>query len=358
MAQQIISLTRGVPAIETFPTEALIECAGEALRRDSSVILQYGRSPGYAPLREWLAERYGVTLDRVLVGNGSLEVLSFITGVLLEPGARVFVESPSYDRTITLLRRAGAQVVGIPMAQDGMDLEALEAAISEGPPALMYTIADFQNPLGVTTSLEKRQRLAALAEEHAFWIVEDAPYRELRYWGEPVPTLQSLAPSRVLHMSSFSKLLAPGIRLGYLIAPADVVARLANWAIDTYIGPVCPTQAMAYEFFRRGLLEPNIANLKAVYGPRLEATLSGLDEHLPETTSSRPEGGFFVGVTLPEGTDVVGLMERAPAVGLKLSDGRGFFPNPEDGMRFLRIPFCSLTPDEISEALRRLARIM
>lgn len=358
MSQQIISLTRGVPAVETFPTEALIDCMGEALRRDSSVILQYGRSPGYPPLREWLAGRYGVPVDQVLIGNGSLEVLSFVTRVLLEPGARVFVESPSYDRTITLLRRAGADVVGVPMQADGFDENALEEEIRQAPPALMYVVADFQNPLGVTTSLAKRQRLGQLAEEHGFWVVEDAPYRELRYWGEAVPTIQSIAPSRVLHMSSFSKLLAPGIRLGYMIAPADVVTRLAKWAIDTYIGPVAPTQAMAYEFFRRGLLEPNIESLRAVYAPRLEATLSGLDEHVPDARSSRPEGGFFVGVTLPEGSDVVGLMERAPSVGLELSDGRGFFPNPDDGIRFLRIPFCSLTPDEISEAMGRLARIM
>jgi DNA-binding transcriptional MocR family regulator len=347
-----------VPAVETFPTEALIECAGEALRRNGSAILQYGRSPGYAPLREWLAARYGVPIDQILIGNGSLELLSFVTRVLLPPGARVFVESPSYDRAITLLRRAGAEVVGIPMDGDGVALSALDAAIAAGPPSLMYTIADFQNPLGVTTSLAKRQRIGQLAEEFGFWVVEDAPYRELRYWGDPVPTILSLAPSRVLHMSSFSKLLAPGIRLGYMVAPANLVGRLAKWAIDTYIGPVAPTQAMAYEFFRRGLLDPNIENLKAVYAPRLEATLSGLDEHLPGATSARPEGGFFVGVTLPEGTDVVGLMERAPSVGLKLSDGRGFFPDPEDGMRFLRIPFCSLTPDEIAEAMRRLARIM
>jgi 2-aminoadipate transaminase len=358
VSERVISLTRGVPDVATFPTEDLIDCAAAALRRDASVILQYGRSPGYAPLRQWLGERYGVGPDRVLVGNGSLEVLSFITRVLLRPGARVFVESPSYDRTVTLMRRAGAEVVGIPMEADGVDLAALDEAVDSGPPDLMYTIADFQNPLGVTTSLEKRTHLASLAQEHSFWIVEDAPYRELRYWGEAVPTFQSIAPDRVLHLSSFSKLLAPGIRLGYLVAPADVVAKLAKWAIDTYIGPVCPTQAMAYEFFRRGLLEPNIDRLRAVYGPRLEATLSALDEQMPQATWPRPEGGFFVGVTLPEGSSVVDLLERAPTVGLKLSDGRGFFSDPADGVRFLRIPFCSLTPEEIREALRRLARIL
>jgi len=358
LAEQIINLTRGVPPADVFPTEDLILCAEASMRRDPSVLLQYGRSPGYAPLREWLGQQYGVGPERILAGNGSLEIFSFITQALLQPGDRAFVESPSYDRTITLLRRAGVEVVGIPLEADGLDLAALEDALKQGTPGLIYVVADFQNPLGITTSLEKRERLVALAEKHSFWIVEDAPYRALRYWGEDVPTMLSLAPERVLHMSSFSKVLAPGLRLGYLVGPADVVAELAKWAIDTYIGPVFPTQGMVYEYCRRGLLAPNIERLKKVYRPRLRATLAALDEHLPQATWSRPEGGFFVGGMLPEGHDVVSLRARAEGAGLKLSDGRGFFVNPTDGARFLRIPFCSLTPEEIEEAVARLARLI
>ena len=358
MTQSIINLTRGMPPVEVFPTEDLIQCGEAALRQDPNVLLQYGRSPGYAPLREWLGQQYGVGPDQILIGNSSLEIFSFITRTLLQPGDRAFVESPSYDRSITLLRRAGAQVVGIPVEEDGMDLTALEEELKQGAPALLYLIADFHNPSGITTNLEKRARLAALAEEYGFWIAEDAPYRALRYGGQDVPTLWSLAPERVLHMSSFSKVLVPGLRLGYVVGSVEAIATLVKWAVDTYIGPVLPTQGMVYEYCRRGLLDPNIQRLKGVYRPRLQATLSALERHLPQATWPRPEGGFFVGVTLPEGSGMTDLPAQAGQAGLKLSDGRGFFPNPPDGDRFLRIPFCGVAPEDIEEGISRLSRIL
>jgi 2-aminoadipate transaminase len=321
------------------------------------VLLQYSHA-GYLPLRKWLGEQYGVGPDQVLTGNSSLEVFSFIAHSLVAPGARAFVESPSYDRAITALRRTGAEVVGIPLEQDGIDLEAMEAELRKGAPALMYLIVDFQNPMGITTSLEKRKRLVALAEEHSFWIVEDAPYRKLRYFGQDVPSLRSLAPHRVLHMSSFSKVLSPGLRLGYTVGPQKTISTLARWAVDWYIGPVLPTQGMVYEYCRRGLLEANIERLKQVYGPRLEAILSAVNEHIPHAVWTQPQGGFFLSGTLPEGTEMLRLLDRAQGMGLKLADGRGFFPNPDDGNRFLRIPFSSLSPEEIEEGISRLARLL
>ena len=353
-----IKFTRGMPPVEVFPTEDLVRCGEAALRRDPDVLLQYGRSPGYTPLCEYLGQRYDAGADQILAGNSSLEVFTFITQTMLRPGDRAFVESPSYDRAITLLRRAGAQVVGIPLEEDGVDVAALEEELRRGPPALMYLIADFNNPTGITTSLEKRRRVAALAEEHGFWIVEDAPYRALRYQGQDVPILRSLVPGRVLHMSSFSKVLAPGLRLGYAVGPAKAVSTLVKWAIDTYVSPVFPTQGMVHEYCRRGLLEPNVERLKEVYRPRLQATFSALEKHLPQATWTRPEGGFYVGITLPEGGEMASLLPRAEKAGLKLSDGRGFFPNPPDGDRFLRPPFCSVTPEEIEEGVSRLARLL
>ncbi|MFQ6100230.1 MAG: PLP-dependent aminotransferase family protein [Anaerolineae bacterium] len=357
MTESIINLTRGNPPVDVFPVEDLIECGEAALRRNPHVLLQYSRA-GYAPLRQWLGEQYGIGPDQILTSNGSLEVFYFVTQSLLSPGKRAFVESPSYDRAITLLRRAGAELVGIPLEEDGVNLEVLEEQLKRGAPALMYVIVDFQNPMGVTTSLEKRQRLAALAEEYNFWIVEDAPYRKLRYWGQDVPSLWSLSPARVLHLSSFSKVLSPGLRLGYVVGPAETIAALSKWALDSHIGPVLPTQGMVYEYCRRGLLEPNVERLKQVYRPRLQAALSALEKHIPQATWTRPEGGFFVGVTLPEGSDIVSLRSRADDVGLKLTDGRDFFPNPDDGKHFLRIPFCGVTPEEIEQGVSRLARLL
>lgn len=363
MTESIINLTRGNPPVDVFPVEDLIDCFETVLQRDSDVLLQYSHA-GYLPLREWLGEQYGVGPNQVLTSNSSLEVFYFVTQSLLSrarrtvDSPRAFVESPSYDRAITLLRRAGAKVVGIPLEQDGVNLTVLEEELKKGAPTLMYIIADFQNPMGVTTSLKKRQRLTALAEEYDFWIVEDAPYRKLRYWGEDVPSLRSISPEHVLHMSSFSKVLSPGLRLGYVVGPADIIASFSQWALDSYIGPVLPTQGMVYEYCRRGLLEPIIEHLKQVYRPRLEAILSALDKHIPHATWTRPEGGFFVSGFLPGECDIADLQRRGKEAGLKLADGRGFFPNPDDGNHFLRIPFCSLTPEEIEEGALRLARII
>lgn len=358
MSLPSINLTRGMPPVEVFPVDDLIRAAERALSSDPHTLLQYGRSPGYKPLREWLGSQHGVGAEQVLVANSSLEVMDFIARIHLRPGTRVFVESPSYDRAIVVLRRTGAEVVGIPLQEDGVDLEALEAELMRGRPAIFYVVADFQNPMGITTSAAKRQRIADLAREYGFWVIEDAPYRALRYWGQEAPTIYSMAPDRVYHLSSFSKTLAPGLRLGYVIAAPQAIAQLAAFAVDTYIGPVYPTQGLVNEYCRAGLLAANIEKLKALYAPRLRATLNALAEHLPAATWTHPEGGFFVGITLPAGASMARLLARADSAGLKLSDGRGFYPNPTDGDRFLRFPFCSVTPEEIHEGLARLAKIL
>jgi len=352
-----INLTRGVPPTEVFPVDDLIDCAETALRRDAAVLLQYSHA-GYPPLRQWIADWYGVDCENVLTGNSSLEIFAFIVQVLVGEGDRAFVESPSYDRSITLLRHNGAEVVDIPLKKDGLDLTALEAELKNGVPSLIYVIADFQNPMGVTTSLEKREGLVALAQAYDFWIIEDAPYRQLRYEGEDVPSLWSLTPERVLHMSSFSKILAPGLRLGYAIGPEGSIQTLKAWAVDSHIGPVLPTQGMVYEYCQRGLLDQNIKKLRSLYRPRLAAILDALDEHIPDGDWTRPQGGFFVSGYLPDGCDIVELQARAAEKGLKLSDGRGFFPKPEDGRSFLRIPFCSLTEQEIADGVSRLGAVI
>ena len=353
----VIDLTRGVPPTDVFPVEDLVECGQVALRRDPETLLQYSRT-GYGPLREWLGEQHGVGPERVVTANSSLELFQFIAESLLSPGDRVFVERPTYDRTIALLRRVGVDAVGIPIEEDGLSIGHMEKALEHGAPRLMYIIPDFQNPMGVTTSLEKRQRIVELARRHDFWIVEDAPYRRLRYWGEDVASLWSIAPERVLHMSSFSKVLAPGLRLGYLVSPEPIVGRLLQWAEDSHIGPVLPTQGMVFEYCRRGLLDANIERLKQIYRPRLEAVLTALDDQIPEADWTHPEGGFFVSGFLPPGNVVADVRERALDNGLKLSDGRGFFLEPSDGDRFLRIPFCSLTPEQIEVGVSRLARLL
>jgi 2-aminoadipate transaminase len=351
-----IDFTRGIPAGESFPLEQLAECAAAALRGPhGATIMQYGKGNGFAPLREWLGVHHGVSADEVLLANGSLQIVEFLGVGYLKPGDVVFVESPTYDRTLTLLRRYGATIVGIPMESDGPDLDALEAALARQTPKLFYLIADFQNPSGATLSLAKRRRLAALAEQHGFWLLEDAPYRPLRYRGEQLPALADLAPARTLHMSSFTKQIGPGVRVGYVVGDRAVLAQLAQAASDTYITPNMLGAGAVYEFCQRGWLEPQLERVRALYGPRLAATGDALREHLPDASWIEPDGGFFLSVNLPEGVTSAALQARAAEVGLSLSDGRGFFPHPADGERFLRLPFCALTPEQIHEGIRRLA---
>ncbi|MBA3531726.1 MAG: PLP-dependent aminotransferase family protein [Ardenticatenales bacterium] len=317
--------------------------------------MQYGKSQGLLPLREVLAEQYGVEAEQVLLSNGSLQIIDFLGHAMLGQGTTVFVESPTYDRTLTLCRRHKAQVIGIPLEPDGPDLKALEMALMNHRPAFFYVIPDFQNPAGATTSLAKRQRLVELAREHGFWLLEDAPYRPLRYRGEQLPSLFDLAPDHTMHMSSYTKQIAPGIRVGYIVGDDALLTKVAKVAEDTYITPNLIGEGVVYEFIRRGWLEPQLAALRALYGPRLEAITQALRTHLPHAEWIEPDGGFFLSVTLPQGITSETLGAEAATRGLVLSDGRGFFPNPADGNRFLRLPFCALTESEINEGVRRLA---
>ena len=349
-----INFTRGVPANESFPIDTLTEAAASILQSQGAAMLQYGPSTAFPPLRNWLAEWQKVAPEQILTGNGSLQLIEFLCLHLLDPGDVVFTESPTYDRTLSLLRRHGATVVGIPMEPDGPDIARLEQALAARVPRFFYVIPDFQNPAGATCSGEKRRRLAELAARHGFLLVEDAPYRLLRYRGVEEPTLYELAPEHTLHMSSFTKLIAPGVRTGFMIGAPPLIAKMAKVAEDTYISPGYVAQAITYEWCRRGLLPAQLDRLRALYAPRLAACLAALDTHMPDAEPTRPDGGFFISLTLPDGVRTTDVRARAAERGLNLADGLAFFPEG-GGERFLRLPFCALAPADIEEGVRRLA---
>jgi 2-aminoadipate transaminase len=350
-----ILFTRGVPATESFPLERVAEAAAYATIQYGSGTMQYTKSYGFLPLREALAEQYNTSPDNILVSNGSLQIVDFLGHLLMGNGSTVFVESPSYDRTITLCRRHHANVVGVPLEADGVNIDALESMVEEQKPTFLYVIADFQNPSGATTSLKKRQQIVELAREQGFWILEDAPYRPLRYRGEPIPSLYDLAPDRVLHMSSYTKQISPGVRVGYVVGASEILKPLAKIAEDTYITPNLVGEGIVYEFIRRGWLKEQLESLKTLYAPRLEAICTAIRHYLPTADWIEPDGGFFLSLTLPEGVTSDALRAAAEARGLVLSDGRGFFAIPEQGDRFVRLPFCALTEAELEEGIKRLA---
>ena len=352
---ETIAFTRGVPAEESFPMEDLIGCAEAALRRHGGTLLQYHPVRGFGPLRELIAEQGGVSADRIMVGNGSIQLFDLLARVLYEPGDSALVERPTYDRSITTLRSAGYAVHGVDLADEGIDLAALEEALETRRPRLVYLIPDFQNPSGSTMSAENRQGVARLAARFDSHLVIDVPYRPLRYRGEDVPCVSEYAPDRVVRLSSFSKLISPGMRVGWMSAPIDIIDRVARLAEDTYISPGMLPQGVVHEFLDRGLLPKTIDRLKALYGPRLEALLAALDRHMDDATWIRPEGGFFVGMALPEDVRSTDVQRLAPKHGLQLSDGEGFYADG-DGSRFVRLPFCALTETQIGDAVERLAR--
>lgn len=360
MNETLIKLTRGVPPEESFPVEQLQTCAEYVLGAHGAEVLQYGKSRGYPGLRELIAEENGVEPGRVVLGQGSLQLQDLCARLLIGSGDVVYVEEPTYDRTLTLLKRAEAQVVGLELDPAGVDVDQMADRLASGErPSLVYLIPDFQNPSGKLLAGARRQRIVDLARTYGFWIIEDSPYRELRYRGEHLPSLFDLAPDRVLQMSSYSKLISPGLRVGYVIAPEALVDRLAKMAEDTYINASYLNQAIVAEFIRRGWLEPQIEELRVLYEPRLSATLEALNEHMDGAARwSEPQGGFFVGVTVDGMLDTDELLSRARDVNLALTDGRGFFVDRGDGNNFIRLPFCALTPEEIHDGIARLSRVL
>jgi DNA-binding transcriptional MocR family regulator len=240
-----------------------------------------------------------------------------------------------------------------------VSLDALEKALATSSiPRFVYVIPDFQNPAGVTLSGDKRRRLVELARHHGFLILEDAPYRPLRYRGTAEPSLLELAPELTLHMSSFTKQICPGVRVGYLIGPPPILAKIARAAEDTYITPNLFGEAAVYEFCSRGLLDPQLARLRTLYTPRLDALATALERHVPGARWTKPEGGFFMSIALPAGLTARAVRTAAEQQNMALADGSAFFVNPADGERFIRLPYCALTPEEIDEGVARLGKII
>jgi DNA-binding transcriptional MocR family regulator len=340
---ETISLARGVPAPECIPVEELADCARAAVERDGTTVLSYGPVGGYQPLREWIAARNGVDASRVLVTNGSLQGIAFLADRFA--GRRVLVESPTYDRPLKLLAARGVDATAVAMDDQGLDIDALEQALASGePPAFLYTIPTFQNPSGRTLTTERRRRLVELAREHDLLVLEDDPYGLVRFEGETPPTLFELdGGERVMYSSSFSKTIAPGLRVGYFILPPALDQELEALAVSTYITPVLLGQATVFEFLRRGSFEPNLERVRELLRLRRDAMLEALERDLPSASWSTPEGGYFVWVELPR--------ELSAAPGVAFVPGTDFGGAPNT----VRLAFSYVSPDEIREGVHRLA---
>jgi len=349
-----ISFARGVPAPECLPVDELADCARAVIERDGRSVLSYGSGSGYSPLREWIAEHHGVDVSRVLVTNGSLQGFAFLAQQLCTPGCRVLVELPTYDRPLKILRALGVEIVALPMDEEGLDPDALERALADGPPpAFLYTIPTFQNPSGRTLTTERRRRVIELARAGRLPVLEDDPYGLVRFEGEAQPSLFELdAGETVVYASSFSKTVAPGVRVGYFVLPPDLHAAVEAIAVSTYITPVLLGQATVYEFIRRGNFEPNLQRVRRLLSTRRDAMLDALERDLggSDAAWSRPEGGYFVWLDVP-GTDAAELLDRATAAGVTFVQGADF----GGGSSTIRLAYSFVSPREIGEGVARLA---
>jgi 2-aminoadipate transaminase len=351
---QNITLARGAPSLDIIAVDDLRAAADRAFVRDPAGAFSYGTSAGYPRLVDWIAQKHRVDPDQVIATNGSMQADAFLFQHLVEPGDLVVVEAPTYDRTLLALRGLGAELLAIPLEDDGIDVEALARALDAGArPKLAHVIPNFHNPAGCTLSLEKRGRLLELADRFDFVVFEDDPYVELRFEGEPLPTMFSLGSGKVVYASSFSKTVCPGIRVGYLVGPAGLIADIRGLATGTYISPSMVAQAVVAEFCASGAIERSIETVKLALRERRDATCAALQRELPGARFVVPQGGYFLWVDLPDGAEVDELEARARERGVFFVKGTDFLL--EGGENSLRLAYSGVSVELIEEGVARIA---
>ena len=367
---EVISFAGGLPASDVFPVERFQQACSKALRSPAS--LQYGASEGYAPLREFIARqtsRYGILAgpDNVLITSGSQQALDLIGKLLINPGDRLLVEAPTYLGALQAFSLYGAEYASVPVDADGLCTEELEDALRGGP-KFMYILPNFQNPAGVTLSEPRRHQLVLLAERYGIPIVEDDPYGQLRYDGDHLPPLvvvdrenlrrdNGYTLGNVIYLSTFSKTLAPGLRLAWIVAPAEVINKLVQLKQAADLHTSTFVQAVAYELVRDGFLDEHVKLIRRVYCERRDAMLDALAEFCPpEVAWTRPSGGLFLWMTLPEGADCQRLFCSALRQKVAFVPGDCFFADhAPERQRHLRLNFSYAPPDRIREGIRRLS---
>jgi 2-aminoadipate transaminase len=349
-----ISFARGAPSLDIVDVEGLKQAAERAFSNDPAGVTGYGTSIGYPPLREWIAGRHQVDPSRVLVTNGSMQAGAFLFDTLVEQGDSVIVERPTYDRTLLSLRGRGADIRAVELQPDGIDVAAVERVLAAGArPKLAHIIPNFQNPAGYTLSAAKRQRLLELARAHEFTVFEDDPYWALRFEGAPLATMLSIDSDTVVYASSFSKTVCPGIRVGYLVGPEELIARIAKLATSTYISPSMVSQAIVFEFCHSAALERSIETVTQALRERAHTLCDALRRELPDARFVEPEGGYFLWVDLPRGTDVGALFVAASERGVQFVKGADFVL--EGAESSLRLAYSGVTPAQIEDGVKRLA---
>jgi 2-aminoadipate transaminase len=368
----VISFGGGMPAPDVFPTEEFRDACVKVLRDQGAQALQYGPTDGYLPLREMIARHsahFGieVTPENILITSGSQQALDLIGKIFINPGDRILVECPTYLGALQAWNAYGAEYVSVQSDQDGMIISELESALRYGP-KFIYSLPNFQNPTGITYSLERRQKLVELADRYGVPIVEDDPYGQLRYEGENLPSIVNLDckirakndyySGNVIYLSTFSKTLAPGIRLAWVIAPPEVINKMVTVKQGTDLQTPTFTQIVAYEVARNGFIDKHVVKIREVYTERRDIMLEELAKNMPEGVKwTHPKGGLFLWVTLPDYMDTSIILNDAIAEKVAFVPGESFFPNG-GGKNTMRLNFSNARPEKIREGMQRLGRVI
>ena len=371
----IISFAGGLPAAETFPMAELEAACQRVLEKQGASAMQYSTTEGYPPLRELLVAqmaRYGIKvgIENVLITSGAQQALDLIGRLLINPGDEVLTEEPTFLGAIQAFTACQARFLGVPADHEGMRVDLVERALRAGP-KFLYVLPNFQNPSGVTLSLERRERLVELASHYGVPVVEDDPYGQLRYEGTHLPPLVKVDATfhgfangerafrgDVLYLGTLSKVLGPGLRVGWVVAPEEVVRKLVQLKQGADLHTSTFTQMVAYETARDGFLVRHVPAIRAIYRERRDAMLAALERHAPEEVRwTRPQGGLFLWLTLPEGTDAGVVLKDALREKVAFVPGTSFFPSG-GGENTLRLNFSFCAPPLIEEGIRRLGGVL
>ncbi len=369
----VISFAGGMPAPEVFPVEQFRAACNKVLDEHAATALQYGATEGYTPLRDMIAHhsaRYGisVSMENIMVTSGSQQALDLLGKIFINPGDRVLVESPTYLGALQAWNAYGVEYVPVHSDENGMNTDALEEALRTGP-KFIYVLPNFQNPTGVTMSLERRIKLVELADRYGVPIVEDDPYGQLRYEGEHLPSVAVLDcrvranhddtyRGNVIYLSTFSKTLAPGIRLAWVVAPPEVIRKLVQAKQGADLHTATFNQMVAFEVARDGFLDQHVRHIRAVYSERRDVMLDALEEHMPSGVRwTHPQGGLFLWATLPEGMDAAEMLKLAIEKKVAFVPGTSFFPTG-GGCNTMRLNFSNANPEMINEGIGRLGIVL
>ena len=371
--REVISFAGGMPAAESFPLNEFQEAAQHVITQMDGSAFQYSSTDGYLPLREMIMRhtaRYGLYLtpESILITSGSQQGLDLIGKIFINPGDRILVEEPTYLGALQAWNAYGAEFVTVPIDEEGMRMDALEAALRMGP-KFIYALPNFQNPAGVTLSLERRIKMVELANHYGVPIIEDDPYGQLRYEGEHLPTIAVMDErtrddcdmcyrGNVIYLSTFSKLLAPGLRVAWIVAPPEVIQKLVQSKQGADLQTATFNQMLVHEIAREGFLDQHIQKLRVLYRERRDAMLTAMDEHFPESVHwTRPQGGLFLWVTLPVGIDATEILPLALEEHVAFVPGASFFANG-GGENTMRLNFSNAHPRQIFEGITRLGRVL